>query len=106
MTLPGGEWIPPPNQNSMSTKLISNDIKADLVAAVARDVPLGDRASRPGGGLKVITAYYDLAQADNRILVEWLIQCNAKKPGTLRQTLIGLLTRTIFRTHDVRYTLA
>jgi cellulose biosynthesis protein BcsQ len=105
MAFPGGEWIPPALQNSTATKLISNDITPDLVATVARDVDLKNDGIG-NGYLKVITAYYDLAQADNRLLVEWLLQCRLKIPKSMRQGLADLLVGKLFRTQDVRYTLA
>jgi chromosome partitioning protein len=101
MAFPNGEWVPGPGQSSIAAKLISKDITPDLVDAVARRVPMDG-----GGDLKVIAAYYDLAQADNRILVEWLIECSCKTQKTLRRMLVELLNREPFKASDVRYTLA
>lgn len=73
MAFPRGGWLPSHKQNSTATKLISNDLTPDLVERIASPVSLNDDDST--GRLKVIPAYYDLAQADNRIMVEWLLQC-------------------------------
>lgn len=105
MALPQGDWLPPPGHNSNATKLISNDITPDLVAAVATKIEI-DPEGTSLGCLKVITAYYDLAQADNRILVEWLLQCQRKFPRNVRHALADLLVGKLFRTQDARYTLA
>jgi chromosome partitioning protein len=105
MAFPDGEWIPNSGQNSIAAKLISNDITPDLVDAVAREVPLSGESSSTGH-LKIITAYYDLAQADNRVLVEWLLECRCKSPKTLRESLIELLGHKPLKVRDVRYTLA
>src|SRR6185369_3972274 len=51
-------------------------------------------------------AYYDLAQADTRILVEWLLQKRQKLPNSLWRTLTELFTTKLFLTTDARYMLA
>lgn len=73
--------------------------------AVARGVPING-GTNANGKLKIITAYYDLAQADNRLMIEWLLERNYKKPATYREMLAELLIRKPLKTHDVRYTLA
>ena len=98
-------WTPPALQNSTATKLISNDITPDLVATVARDVDLKNDGIG-NGYLKVITAYYDLAQADNRLLVEWLLQCRLKIPKSMRQGARRLTRRKALQDAGIRYTLA
>ena len=103
MAFPNEDWLPPKGQNSLATKLISNDLTPDLVAQVARDVPLNNGAR---GRLKVVTAYYDLAQADNRIMVEWLLATRYEKPKNLRDAFVRLLAGRLFRHEDVRYALA
>src|SRR5262249_8762440 len=105
MAFPRGDWLPPPGQNSNATKLISNDVTPDLVPALARTVHLGDDYDG-AGRLAIITAYYDVAQADNRILVEWLLRCRRKLPRSFRHMLADLLVGKLFRSQDVRYTLA
>jgi hypothetical protein len=104
MAFPNGEWLPAPGHNSVAAQLISNDISPNLVAAVAKKVEF-EPGGNGSGYLKVITAYYDLAQADNRILVEWLLQCRTRLPKSVRHALVDLLIGKLFRTQDARYTL-
>lgn len=105
MAFPDGGWIPQQRQSSIATKVISNDVSPDLVPALAHKVDLGDEASATGK-LHVVTAYYDLAQADNRIMVEWLLKCRPRIPKGIRQSVADLILGKAFRTDDVRYTLA
>jgi chromosome partitioning protein len=104
MAFAGQDWLEG-LRSSLAAKLISNDIGPDLLPSVAKEVQLnGD--PNTGGKLKVITAYYDLAQADNRIMVEWLLQSPRKLPTSWRHAFSELLVGKLFRRLDVRYTLA
>jgi cellulose biosynthesis protein BcsQ len=103
MTLPGKDWLPAEHQSSLATRLISGDIAPVDVARLAHKVDLNENGP---GRLQVITAYYDLAQADNRIMIEWLLQCIRFAPGDLRHALVERLQGNLLRTADVRYTLA
>ncbi len=105
MAFPAGDWVPHPGLDSIATRLISNDLSPNLIPALAQKVDLGANAN-PTGRLEVITAYYDLAQADNRILVEWLLKCRPLMAKSLRQAAADLMLGRHFRTEDVRYTLA
>src|SRR5262249_1652734 len=62
MALPGKDWLPAEHQSSLATRLISGDIAPVDVTRLAHNVDLNGP-----GRLQVVTAYYDLAQADNRI---------------------------------------
>jgi cellulose biosynthesis protein BcsQ len=67
MSIVGQEnWLPPQNLDSEATYLISGDRSANHVASVGKHATGAD-------SLKIITSYYDLAQAENRTMVEWLI---------------------------------
>jgi cellulose biosynthesis protein BcsQ len=104
MALPGGEWLPRKAQSSLATKLISNDIPSNLIENVAHEIRLsGD--SR-GGTLKLISAYYDLAQPDNRLLIEWLLKCQPRRQITFRNVVRDFIFGSPFKRVDVRYTLA
>jgi len=105
MAFPGKDWLPAAHQSSLATRLISGDIAPVDVRLLARKVDLNTDESDPGR-LQVITAYYDLAQADNRIMVEWLLQSIHYAPEDLRHALIERLKGNLLRTADVRYTLA
>lgn len=67
MSVVGQEnWLPPPNLNSEATYLVSGDRSANHVASVGRH-------ATHAASLKIIPSYYDLAQAENRTMIEWLI---------------------------------
>jgi chromosome partitioning protein len=106
MAFPGKDWLPTTDQSSLATRLISGDIKSADVSIFAEEVDLKIEGDCASGRLQVITAYYDLAQADNRIMVEWLLECLSKTPRGLRAALLEVLTGKFLRTPDVRYTLA
>jgi chromosome partitioning protein len=105
MAFPGKDWLPAAHQSSLATQLISGDIAPLRVPLLAQKVDLKNDESGPGR-LQVITAYYDLAQADNRIMIEWLLQCLHFRPQDLRHALMERLNGNLLRTADVRYTLA
>jgi chromosome partitioning protein len=99
MALRGGSWVPPKGQDSVASRSISGDLEPSIFVSCAKDVPQEHR-------LKVITAYYDLAQADNRLIVEWLLQCRPIKVRSLFRLMRDLLLGNAFRLNDVRYNLA
>jgi cellulose biosynthesis protein BcsQ len=67
MSIVGQEnWLPPQNLDSEATYLISGDRSPNHVASLGRHATGAD-------SLKVVTSYYDLAQAENRTMIEWLI---------------------------------
>jgi chromosome partitioning protein len=105
MAFPGKDWLPESHQSSLSTRLISGDIAPGDVRLLPQKVDLNGNL-KGQGRLQVVTAYYDLAQADNRILVEWLLQCNHRTPEDLRYALMERFKGKLSRAPDVRYTLA
>jgi hypothetical protein len=72
MAFRGKDWLPGTHQSSLATRLISRDLAAVDIPLLAQGVDLKTGGNRPGR-LQVITAYYDLAQADNRIISGWEI---------------------------------
>jgi chromosome partitioning protein len=104
MAFPGNDWLPASHQSSLATRLISGDIAPIDVGLLAQTVNLNTDSG--AGRLQVITAYYDLAQADNRIMIEWLLRHNHNMPKQLRRALLDLFTGQLIQTPDVRYTLA
>jgi len=96
-------WLPNAGQDSLATALISGDLTPALASQVAKTVPdQGDAEGR----LKLIPAYYDLAQADNRVMIEWLLRSRRAPSRSVRHALAELLMGRPFRAEDVRYTLA
>lgn len=99
MAMRGGDWLPPRGQDSLATRAISGDLEPSIFVACAKEVPQQPR-------LHVITAYYDLAQADNRLIIEWLLRCKSARYVRILSALRDILFGNSFKTADVRYTLA
>lgn len=91
-------WIPK-GQDSLATRAVSGDIEPSILVSCAKEVPQEAR-------LKIIPAYYDLAQADNRLIVEWLLQTRPRWAKGARQFLAELLIGDVLKIKDVRYNLA
>jgi len=92
-------WIPVGDQTSVATKAISNDLDPGLLLHCIKNIP-----SMPG--LDLVPAHYDLAQADNRIPIEWLLKCQPPAAEGILQAIGDLAYGKLFRIYDVRYTLA
>lgn len=60
------QWVPPPGQDSRANHLISGDPSPTEIACTGLHA-----AGQPN--LKVVPAFYDLAQAENRVMIEWLL---------------------------------
>ena len=105
MAFPGKDWLPVERQSSLAARLISGAIAPGDVRLIAQKVDLNDGDGCPGQ-LQVITAYYDLAQADNRIMVEWLLHSSQRAPEGLFHSLMARLRGRVPHDPDVRYTLA
>jgi chromosome partitioning protein len=92
-------WIPPSGTDSVATRAISGDLQPSIFLAACKEVRQEPR-------LRVVTAYYDLAQADNRLTVEWLL--NLRKPDrrTWRKWLSDLFVGKVYQANEMRYNLA
>jgi chromosome partitioning protein len=100
MVLPEDErWLPPAGQDSLASRVISGDLDAGILVSCAK-------ATQHQPKLKIITAHYDLAQADNRLLIEWLLKCRNRAGRGVRKALGDLLYGKLFKNYDVRYNLA
>jgi chromosome partitioning protein len=91
-------WIPK-GQDSLATRAVSGDLEPSILVSCAKEVPQEPR-------LRVIPAYYDLAQADNRLIVEWLLQTRPRWGKGARQFFADLLIGNLLKLRDVRYNLA
>lgn len=90
---------------SKSNKLVSGELRGGLLAMQA------DRISQNGMrtpmSIWVVPAYYDLAQAENRMLIEWLLPLSDRGLVTrLLQFLRIKDAETLTGPSDVRYLLA
>jgi chromosome partitioning protein len=104
MAFPNEEWLPPSKQDSLATKLISGDIGSGLIPGIAKNVPLTSDDGTEVGQLAIIPSFYDLAQAENRLLIEWLL--NVPQKQSIIRTLLEKCGFTRVKLTDVRYTLA
>jgi chromosome partitioning protein len=105
MAFPTTDWLPAARQSSLAVRLISGDIAPGDVRLLAPSVEL-NAAVGSAGRLQVMTAYYDLAQADNRIMVEWLLHSNSLTDKGWIQAARDRLKGRVSGVPDVRYTLA
>lgn len=92
-------WLPPANTDSVATRALSGDLEPNLFLSAAKkiskDVPLS-----------IITAHYDLAQAENRLLVEWLLNASKAKHRTIRRWLVDFVQGRLYQPAEIRYNLA
>ena len=99
MALTKDQRIPPHGQLSRATLLLSGKCDgADLIQMHQRVKGLD--ALRTGGSAQfyAIPAYYDLAQAENRLMVEWLLSDGSKD---MRYNLADLLfSDVVQRSYD------
>ena len=63
---PNATWVPPGGISSQSTRLISGDLTPADIAQTGTQANGQEK-------LKVIRSYFDLAQAENRVMIEWLL---------------------------------
>jgi chromosome partitioning protein len=90
-------WIAK-GSDSLATRAISGDLEPNMFVQCAKEVPDEPR-------LKIIPAYYDLAQAENRLMLEWLLQCGRRRSQSIHRMLADLLIGRLFIRKDVRYNL-
>lgn len=99
MAMRAGNWVPPKGQDSLATRTISADLEPSIFVTCAKEIPQEPK-------LKLVAAYYDLAQADNRLIVEWLLQCRGARSKYLASNIRDFLLGNAFRRTDIRYNLA
>lgn len=99
MALRAGNWLPPRGQDSLATRTISGDLEPSLFVTCAREVLQETK-------LKIVPAYYDLAQADNRLIVEWLLQSKPARTGSFFKFMRDLLYGNALKLQDIRFNLA
>ena len=92
-------WLPPAGTDSVATRAVSGGLEPNLFLAACKEV-------RQEPKLRVISAHYDLAQADNRVLVEWLLNTKGKDTRTWRQWFADLFMGRIYQPAEMRYNLA
>lgn len=90
-----GNWTPK-GRDSVASQAISGDLRPSIFVQSAERVPDESR-------LRVIPSFYDLAQADNRLVVEWLLQTKPRWSRQPRQFFIDLVVGRLLKLRDVRY---
>lgn len=85
---PNAQWVPSPGTDCLATHLISKDFSEKEIINTAKPA-----AGQPE--LKVITSFYDLAQAENRVMIEWLL---GDRKEDVRFRLAKLLHSNLIRT--------
>jgi chromosome partitioning protein len=92
-------------QPSKANQLVSGDLRSGLVRSVAE--PIGRPGMRMPLTIATIPAYYDLAQAENRAQIEWLLPLSNRDLIGRLLRLLRLRAQDAPRSHqDVRYLLA
>ncbi len=92
-------WLPPRGTDSVATRALSGDLEPSLLLAACKEV-------REHNRLKVITAHYDLAQADNRLLVEWLLNKRVGDARSYTKWLSDIFAGRIYAPNEMRFNLA
>ncbi|CCB66070.1 MULTISPECIES: ParA family protein [unclassified Hyphomicrobium] len=92
-------WIPSPGMDSVATRALGGQLEPNLFLQTCKEVRQEPR-------LKVATAYYDLAQAENRLLIEWLLNVREPDRRAWRHWISDLLIGNIYRPAEMRYNLA
>ena len=74
------DWLPENGRDSDATYFISGDSSSESVASIQKRATFiglnqnqPDAQARTQNSLRLMTSYYDLAQAESRVMVEWLI---------------------------------
>ena len=97
-------WQPAEQQSSLAARAISGDIAPSMLDQVAKNVWEAGDAGR--GRLDMITSHYDLANADTRVLIEWLLRPKERRAKSLREWIGHLYLGKVYRPYDARYILA
>lgn len=92
-------WLPPKGADSIATLALSGDIQPSVFLQACKNVGAEAR-------LQIVTAHYDLAQADNRILVEWLLNKKSADHRTIARKFSDLLLGRAYVPNEMRYNLA
>lgn len=72
-------WLPPDSEDALATKLVSNELGAGTIVQLPPGAEKWEKflqsnqPERTDGSLTLIGSYFELAQAENRIMVEWLL---------------------------------
>jgi len=99
MAFAGKGWQPKAQEDSVASALIGGDLEPNDIFKMARPANNCEK-------LNIVTAHYDVAQADNRLLIEWLLSSRPQRPSGWRRWIGDLYYGKIYRPKDMRYNLA
>jgi cellulose biosynthesis protein BcsQ len=92
-------WLPPKGADSIASRALSGDVEPSLFLQACKQV-------KQTPNLQVVTAHYDLAQADNRLLVEWLLNKRGADPRPMSRKIADLILGRNYQPCEMRYNLA
>lgn len=100
MTFPDDQsWLPPKGADSVATRALGGEIDPSLFLQACKECKSEPR-------LKVVTAHYDLAQTDNRLLIEWLLNKHTHDHRSFSTKLADLIVGRAYQPNEMRYNLA
>jgi len=101
------KWQASDTQSSLAARAISGDLAPSMLNQIAKTAWEADpEDDKTRGRLDVLTSYYDLANADTRVLVEWLLKPRQKRSKSWFEWIGNLYLGKVYKPYDVRYTLA
>lgn len=92
-------WLPPKGADSVASRALSGGVEPSLFLQSCKQV-------KQTPSLQVVTAHYDLAQADNRLLVEWLLNKRGADPRPMSRKIADFFLGRGYRPCEMRYNLA
>lgn len=92
-------WLPPKGADSVASRALSGDVEPSLFLQSCKQV-------KQTPNLQVVTAHYDLAQADNRLLVEWLLNKRGADMRPMSRKIADLILGRGYQPCEMRYNLA
>lgn len=98
------KWQPDEKQSSLAARAISGDIPSSMLDQVAKTV--WEQDDTGSGCLDMITSHYDLANADTRVLIEWLLRPKERRAKSLREWIGHLYLGKVYKPVDARYVLS
>lgn len=92
-------WLPPKGADSVASRALSGGCEPSLFVQSCKQI-------EQTPNIRVATAHYDLAQADNRLLVEWLLNKRGPDTRSTARKLYDLFQGKAYQPCEMRYNLA
>lgn len=97
-------WVPKGGTDSIATMALSGDLQPNQLDASSKAILMPH--AKHAGRLQIVTAYYDVAQADNRLLVEWLLSVKRGHKMNWTAWIRALISQKLYQPAEMRYNLA